>query len=220
MCISVAFDLDDTLYKEEDFVKSGYKAVAETIGDEKAYSVMIDAYKKGENPFNAVLDNISTEMSDKDMLTIYRQHIPNITLDEETKNTLQALKDSGFHLSLITDGRTLTQRNKIKSLGLTEFFGENIYISEEQGADKMLPNSFIAVEKKFSSDNAFWYIGDNLKKDFLHPNKMGWKTVCLRDRGNNVHPQNIIVEDEYRPQIYINSIDELLRIITNKNHIL
>lgn len=214
MSISVAFDLDDTLYKEEDFVKSGYIAVAKFIRNEKAYSIMLDAYRKGENPFNALLDNIATDMSDKDMLTVYRQHIPDITLDETTKSTLQALKDSCFHLSLITDGRSLTQRNKIKSLGLTEFFEENIYISEEQGVDKLSPNSFIAVQKKFPSDCAFWYIGDNLKKDFLHPNKMGWKTVCLRDQGNNIHPQNIIVEDEYKPQIYIDSIDDLIKIIT------
>ncbi len=214
MCISVAFDLDDTLYKEEDFVKSGYMAVAKLIGNVKAYSIMLDAYTKGENPFNSVLDNIATSMSDKDMLTVYRQHIPDITLDETTKNTLQALKDSCFHLSLITDGRSLTQRNKIKALGLTDYFDENIYISEEQGCDKLSPNSFAAVQNKFSSDKEYWYIGDNIAIDFFHPNKMGWKTICIKDSGNNIHSQNVTVDKEYRPQIYINSIDELKGLIT------
>ena len=143
MCISVAFDLDDTLYKEEDFVKSGYHAVAESIGSKEAYMVMINAYLTGKNPFDAVTREIHTEMSDKKMLTIYRQHFPNISLDSKTANTLRLLKDNGFHLSLITDGRSSTQRNKIKALGLTDYFDENIYISEEQGCDKLSPNSFM-----------------------------------------------------------------------------
>ena len=214
MCISVAFDLDDTLYKEEDFVKSGYHAVAESIGSKEAYMVMINAYLTGKNPFDAVTREIHTEMSDKKMLTIYRQHFPNISLDSKTANILQLLKDNGFHLSLITDGRSLTQRNKIKALGLTDYFDENIYISEEQGCDKLSPNSFAAVQNKFSSDKEYWYIGDNLAKDFFHPNKMGWKTICIKDSGNNIHSQNVTVDKEYRPQIYINSIDELKGLIT------
>ena len=43
---------------------------------------------------------------------------------------------------------------------------------------------------------------------------MGWKTICIKDSGNNIHSQNVTVDKEYRPQIYINSIDELKGLIT------
>ena len=53
-----AFDLDDTLYPEYDFVVSGYRAVAELLPqkDRKcALEAMSQAYAAGENPFDALV---------------------------------------------------------------------------------------------------------------------------------------------------------------------
>ena len=53
----------------------------------------------------------------------------------------------------------------------------------------------------------YYYIGDNVKKDFITPNKLGWKTIGMRDVDSvNIHSQKIVVPKEYHPQIWIDSI--------------
>ena len=54
----------------------------------------------------------------------------------------------------------------------------------------------------------FYYIGDNVVKDFIAPNQLGWTTICLLDNGQNIHKQ-IPVEDEMKPQYEIENFDEL-----------
>ena len=56
----------------------------------------------------------------------------------------------------------------------------------------------------------YWYVGDNVQKDFIAPNQLKWKTICLNDDGLNIHAQNVVVNDAYLPQIRIDSLSELL----------
>ncbi len=188
----IAFDLDDTLYKEVDYVKSGYKAVAvnnaEIIVPSVSYGLMSEAFEAGENPFDAVAKNANGFDIAKAVST-YRFHRPNIWLDESTANVLQQLKASGHRLCIITDGRTATQRNKIDSLGLLRFVDpDDIVISEDTGHTKLDDCNFRLVEQRYPSEKCV-YVGDNPEKDFFHPNRMGWHTVMLKDDGRNIHPQ-------------------------------
>ncbi len=39
--------------------------------------------------------------------------------------------------------------------------------------------------------NAYYcYVGDNLSKDFVAPNQLGWDSICLIDHGNNIFKQD------------------------------
>ena len=58
----------------------------------------------------------------------------------------------------------------------------------------------------------FYYIGDNVVKDFIAPNQLGWTTICLLDNGQNIHKQ-IPVEDEMKPQYEIENFDELYKFL-------
>ena len=60
------------------------------------------------------------------------------------------------------------------------------------------------------------YIGDNPHKDFITPNKLGWTTICLLDRGQNIHKQNFINSLELNPHFFIKSFDEI--ILTNRKN--
>lgn len=61
----------------------------------------------------------------------YRTHIPSIVLPEEVENMLSVLKKQGCVIGLITDGRKITQWNKIHSLGLERYIDkEDCIISE------------------------------------------------------------------------------------------
>ncbi len=56
----------------------------------------------------------------------------------------------------------------------------------------------------------YFYIADNPRKDFITPNRLGWTTICLLDRGQNVHSQNFDISSKYLPHFLINSFDEII----------
>lgn len=217
MSAVVAFDLDDTLYKELDFVKSGYKALAQLVATDEqsrshAYELMLDAYNAKENPIDALRAEFP-DFSVEELVELYRIHYPELSLSDEARDVLSRLQREEVRLALITDGRSVTQRNKIAALGLDTVFGTDIFISEEVGADKLQPHSFAELQCLYPGATEFYYVGDNPAKDFYQANRLGWHTVCLKEDSSNVHPQDIAVADEYKPQVTIGSIAELPQLL-------
>lgn len=214
----IAFDLDDTLYKEADYASSAYMEVAKVAekrfgaDGKEAYRAMRDALEHHENPFTALEQVASVALPIPELVEIYRQHFPDISLDATVWQTLDVLEKMGHRLCLVTDGRSSTQRHKIEALALRRFISpEAIFISEETGADKRLADNFVSVERLFPGDR-YVYVGDNPAKDFFHPNRMGWLTVCLKDDGRNIHPQENFGW-ERQAQIMVDSLAELPEII-------
>lgn len=222
MTMTIAFDLDDTLYKEKDFVESGRNAVAEAIAAAKGLdaSTLRRVMAEGADAFDALLGFLASKgISDytiAGVLDIYRSHKPDIRLDAEAEATLTELHRRGTDIALITDGRSVTQRNKIEALGLYRFFApDKIHISGETGADKHTPLAYMNVANSAVAPRRLVYVGDNPAKDFVNANLAGWTTVMLRDsRGVNVHSQNLDdVTGIYRPRIVIDRLTEILKLI-------
>ena len=208
----VCFDLDDTLYKEIDFVESAYREIAESEKRPDLLPKMMCWQKNGENVFFHFNKAIGKETSISEYLKLYRSHYPTISLSAGVEDTLNELKHRGITLGLITDGRSISQRNKINALGLDQWFdNENIIISEETNFEKTEEPNFRYFVKKYQGAG-FAYVGDNPKKDFIVPNRLGWNTVMLKDDGRNIHKQEA-VPAENMSQITITSINELLDFI-------
>lgn len=208
----VVFDLDDTLYKEVSFVESGFKAVARHLGDMAYADELMSFWAKGQNAFEKLRERHSIQTSVAELLDIYRFHIPSIQLDEPTVSALDTLVSNGKTLGIITDGRSRTQRNKIESLGLYRWFSsDNIIISEEFGTAKPDMENYRFFMLKYPS-KSYAYIGDNLKKDFITAKYLGWRTICLKDNGQNIHVQNFDEREEYLPEISITNIAEILNL--------
>lgn len=212
----VCFDLDDTLYKEKDFVKSAFKKVAayveymSHVEAEKVYNQMLVSFEKGEQAFQKVNETLGTNIPMGTFLKMYREHNPNIRLAGNVLSTLTALKEKGFTLGLISDGRSITQRNKIEALGLERFFpNENIVISEEFGSEKPSENNYMYFMEKYPSAR-YAYIGDNLKKDFVTPNRLGWISICLLDNGENIHKQEFTMEKQYLPTFRVKKMEDIM----------
>lgn len=196
----ICFDLDDTLYKEIDYLKSAYKEIAMTVGHPKEAAVrMLDWYYAKENAFEKLIETYGLSITITDCLKIYRNHFPEISLDAGAKEFLVELKDNGAKLGLISDGRSITQRNKIKALGLEGLFDIEI-ISEEFGSEKPSLKNYQAVMDKFPERQRFIYVGDNPAKDFIAPNQLGWNSICLLDDGKNIHKQNFDLPQGYLPK--------------------
>ena len=206
----ICFDLDDPLYKEIDYLKSAYKEIAETVGHPEAADQLLDWYQSGENAFKKLIDTYGLTVSIADLLKIYREHYPNIHLDDGVKEFLISLKEDGAKLGLISDGRSLTQRNKIKALGLEGFFDIEI-ISEEFGSEKPCLRNYQVVMEKFPERKVFIYLGDNTSKDFVAPNQLGWRTVCIAPDERNIHKQNMSLGKEYMPQRVVKTIKEIIK---------
>ncbi|MGM9739296.1 MAG: HAD family hydrolase [Candidatus Cryptobacteroides sp.] len=202
----VCFDLNDTLYKEIDYMKSAYKEIAEYAAAHcdgcsdcvkilaiKAYNRMFEAYQGGLNAFEELNRFLGLELPINDYLYIYRNHKPMITLSGDVAQTLDVLTRNQVRLGLITDGRSIQQRNKIEALGLNRWIkNDDIIISGEFGSEKPALANYEYFMKLYPGCRDFTYVGDNPDKDFIAPNILGWGTVCLKDDGRNIRKQDFL----------------------------
>lgn len=201
----IVFDLDDTLIKEIDFLKSAYLKIANHLkGGEELYHRMFSDYEENRDVF----DNLtkSYNISIDSLLNIYRNHQPDkLAISKEVLKMLSRFKERST-LGMITDGRSVTQRNKLLATGLSEFF-DLIIISEEFGTEKPNNKNYEAFHK-YKADT-YYYIGDNIRKDFITPNKLGWITIGLLDSGDNIHQQDMTIPSEYHPKFFVKNILEI-----------
>ena len=187
----VVFDLDDTLYSEMDYVLSGYHFLSELIDklySKSTYHTFIKALNtKAPDVFSYVIEEHNLPKTLKEHLILsYRYHTPNIKLHEGVILILEQLKNKNIPMYLITDGRGITQRLKISSLGIESFF-ESIFISEEVGVGKPDPDSFISIQR-LHPNQSIVYIADNPKKDFIAPKLLGWDSIGILNKNTRVHP--------------------------------
>lgn len=213
----IVFDLDDTLFYELDYMESAFREIAGLLESvrpqEEVLQFMLEAYEGKKDVFDSLLARYKVQMNKSDLLTIYRNHTPKLCLRSEVEEMFTDFRKKEYGLGIITDGRSLTQRSKIKALGLDKWIAdENVIISEEFGTSKPTPENYLYFECKYPGAT-FYYIGDNIRKDFIAAKKLGWITVCLLDQGKNIHKQEFECSEEYNPHYRINNLKELNAII-------
>jgi putative hydrolase of the HAD superfamily len=211
----LVFDLDDTLYKEIDFLKSAYNEIAiflskiTKISFELLFENMVAFYKCDLNAFKEIIHKYGIkEVSVDCLITMYRNHKPQIYLKDDIKNWLITIKKNVYKVGLITDGRCVQQQNKIEALGLTNYF-DAVIISEAFGTEKPNLKNFSYFEETFGKKLHYIYVGDNTHKDFIAPNILGWQTICLLDEGENIHKQSFEGDLLQQPKHIIKSLSEI-----------
>ena len=217
------FDLDDTLYKEIDFLKSAYLEVVSYAFTHSyegkkvfqvAYEGMLEAYLSGGNAFQYLNTYMGLNVPISEYLEIYRAHRPNINMSSETQEVLAEIKANGDVVGIITDGRIVQQTNKIEALQLYRYISaEDIVISEAFGSEKPDERNYEFFVRRYPNAAEFYYIGDNIDKDFYAPNKLGWKTIVLLDNGDNIHKLHSMKDDAYMPQYYVKQIQDIINYI-------
>ena len=204
------FDLDDTLYQEAEYRISGFRHIESLVktiyrGDIRALLEAADFCK------DDVLSNICNQLAlsidvKSSLLWAYRLHPPSISLDKSIRGLLDRIIKNAGTVVIHTDGRSVSQRLKLKALGLGEF---PVYISEEYGDIKPGLTRLKEIELKYKLAE-FVYVGDNVGKDFIGPNTLGWKTIGVMPKPNNIHgPFYRESREEMQPQLWINSLPEL-----------
>ncbi|MDD2780902.1 HAD family hydrolase [Sulfuricurvum sp.] len=177
------FDLDDTLYDEIDFVKSGFWAVASSISNvpQEPFDFMWNLFlKEGSGSiFNKLIEHFHLQISIEFLILTYRTHTPNITLADETIILLNKAKSFGS-TALITDGMAQMQIQKFNVLGLSKWIDYPIF-TDLYNTSKPNPLPFEMVMKHFKNENKFIYCSDNPKKDFFAPNQLDWLTIRYKN---------------------------------------
>jgi len=217
----VAFDLDDTLYPEREYVLSGFKAISELarkqLGIKGFYAELIKTFDGGEKKrtFDVTLKRLGIEYDEiliKSMVDCYRAHFPDIKPYDDVVPTLQHLRRK-YHLVLISDGYLQAQRNKVRALGIEQLFEKIIY-TDEYGKNYWKPSTFPyqrAMEYFSAEGSECVYVGDNVEKDFIAPNQLGWLTIQIKREGRQY--KDILVDNNCGPQVTIDSLTALKKVL-------
>ena len=172
----VIFDLDDTLFNEKEYIKSGFKTIAEYLKREDASERLWGYFEKNIPAIDAYLTEINLISEKENCLRIYREHKPEIKLNKGISDLFGELKSKGIKIGIITDGRPMGQRNKIDAIGL-EPLVDDIIITDELGGEqfrKPCDIAFRIMQRKWNIPfEEIMYIGDNADKDFQAPKQLG-----------------------------------------------
>lgn len=185
----VVFDLDDTLYPETDFVRSGLTVVGEWCQKELgicgfadiAWSLFRDGRRGDIFDMTFSLLGISpAKETISRMVALYRGHSPQIALPNDSVRCIRQLREK-WKLGLITDGPSEMQWNKIRALQLEPHFDEIIVTADlGEGLSKPHPRAFMDMEERLCAIGAaLLYIADNPAKDFVAPRQRQWRTIRI-----------------------------------------
>lgn len=221
---AVIFDLDDTLFLERDYVRSGFRAVAawseQNLGilSEKGFAelnLFFDQGVRGDtfNRWLAMHGWSSNDLVDK-LVMVYREHEPIIEPSPQVPSILDLLHKS-YKLGIVSDGNVNVQRRKLEALGLSHHFDAVIF-SEELGKEASKPSTkpfnvilqILEVEGPRSI-----YVADNPAKDFIGARKAQMFTIRLRRaEGQYAHldPPTTL----HAPHVTLSSITELEQVLS------
>lgn len=178
----VIFDLDDTLYPEKEYVKSGFKAVARFLGNEKFYDKLWQYFKQGIPAIDALLEELGRMPEKNAALSVYRTHDPEICLFEGAGELMQELRRRGIRTGIITDGRPEGQHRKLNALQM-DLLADDIIITDELGGEqfrKPCDIAFRIMQRRWKlPPEEIVYVGDNTLKDFMAPKQLGMQSILF-----------------------------------------
>jgi len=199
---AVVFDLDDTLFPERMYVRSGYRAVAAAVAPrpdappaETLEHWLWQRFLRGEaaGAFDALSAEFRLDLSQADvagLVEAYRTHRPGLHPYPGMPALLGKLHGR-YRLGLLSDGYLPAQQLKLDAVGLERFFDEVVF-TEALGRDcwKPSPAGFEAARERLDVPHtACAYVADNPAKDFVAGNRLGWRTIRFR-RPGQVHAAN------------------------------
>lgn len=193
----LVLDLDDTLYLERDYVLSGLQAVDLAVrrlcGAEGFFECAAAEFNAGRRTF--LFDTVLSQLglaATPDLIAalvkVYREHEPLIELQPDAADFLARI-GVDYPLAILTDGYLVSQRNKIRALGLDRIGIFPIVCTDSWGRRYWKPHErgFRHIQSHHRlQGQACVYIADNPAKDFIAPRRLGWRTVHIK-RPERVH---------------------------------
>ena len=186
---AIIFDLDNTLYPENTYVKSGFEAVAKYLCDKYGFnfdslmSKIIDIFNEDGrgSVFDRLVNDLDIAENISTLVYIYRYHFPDISLYSETIPILNNLKRNN-KLALITDGRSFVQKRKVDALNIEKYFDIIIFtdvLGEKFWKPSTEPYKLVLSVLNCDAEDSY-YIGDDPYKDFKAPKQLGMKSIQVK----------------------------------------
>jgi putative hydrolase of the HAD superfamily len=211
----LVFDLDDTLYDEISYMRSGFRAVSQFLSKKvnlPADSIYKELLKiERVNGRGKVFDiflrtsNFYSRKLVSQCVSTYRLHKPIITLKRDAINCIKRFADLPIYI--VTDGNKIVQRNKIRALKVDRLV-KKVYITHRYGIkhSKPSPFCFLDIARREQVDPArIFYIGDNPSKDFVGIKPHGFRTIRIVQ---GTH-RNVKVSKDFDAIYRIKSLNEL-----------
>jgi putative hydrolase of the HAD superfamily len=215
----VAFDLDDTLYPERDFVRGGFEAVAgwaaQSLGEEPeaVFDELWEMFEAGvrHDTFDRWLERHGrTSAAERNaMIEAYRGQRPQLVPYPDVLPALDRLHGK-VRLGLITEGWRSVQDAKLDALGLRTWFDRIVVLGEDERSewkpnrrpfDRWLEGCSIGPESAV-------YVADNPSKDFLGARRAGWTSVRVR-RSDGLHRDEEPATAAARPDAEVPDLSQL-----------
>ncbi|HXG69091.1 MAG TPA: HAD family hydrolase [Gemmatimonadaceae bacterium] len=213
--IVLVFDLDDTLYPELSYVRSGFSAVAKMLRPLLGVPAKTLAAELGAEEtlhgrgqvFDTVLRKHGrfTRTLVSACIRTYRQHRPDLSLYADADRSLTRFAASPLYL--VTDGHKEVQARKVAALGLADRV-RHAYLTNRYGRHraKPAPHCFeLICRREGVGPGQVIYVGDNPRKDFVGLKPLGFRTVRLL-RGNHAQVQ---ADDAHEAHRQIATLDDL-----------
>lgn len=208
----VLFDLDDTLISEYEYIKSGYRNIAQIlnlksdVSETELYYKLHSLFEESpRNVFNRICEEMEIQYDDsyiKYLVREYREHIPSINLYSDVKSFLNIIKEKNIKTGIITDGYSVSQHAKLKALNVEQLF-EKIIVTDDLGREYWKPNpkAYEIMKDFFGVEyDEIIYIGDNPRKDFYISSIYPIRTVrIIREYGQYLDSEYYEdVKEEFR----------------------
>jgi putative hydrolase of the HAD superfamily len=130
------FDLDDTLYPRERFIRSGFAAVANDLQRRHGvpaglvFRILSRSFTQGATGREFQVVCAELNLSPKEvpyMVRVFRAHKPNLWLPYESSDTLRKLRADGWRLAILTNGLPSVQAAKVAALALAPMVDTVVY---------------------------------------------------------------------------------------------
>jgi putative hydrolase of the HAD superfamily len=138
-----------------------------------------------------------------DRFTCYREE--QMFVFPGAHDAIDALKEYGVKLALVTNGAAVLQRAKVVRFALTDRF-DHIQIEGEHGFGKPDERAYQHAMQALGVTAAeTWMIGDNLEWEVEVPQRLGIFSIWI-----DVHGEGLPAESTVKPDRIIRSLTELL----------
>lgn len=203
-------DLDNTLYNQGQYLKLIFRKIGEFLEKElKINSTIIYNYllntaktKTMNYPiFNSLIKEFKLNISSMELIELYRRLTINYLENNKIilyKGALHLLEN--HDVIIYTEGRREIQEIKIRNIERNYKLKLKYIIVEDKLKEKNMD-----IFNKYSPSI---YIGDDVFRDFLIPNKLGILTIRVLTGLYKDIPNNI-VDYEYRPKTTLRNLSHL-----------
>lgn len=223
---AVIFDLDNVLYNERDYIDAAYLNIAAFLSNhchrqrEQIYQKLLNDLQKKTSLYPRLFNDALADLGlDQAMLPEILKIYANITIDlqfyQGAEQLLETLRKQGVKLGLVTNGNVETQRNKVRLLGVEQYFDVVVY-ARELGNHNEKPNPEVyrvTIQALNCEPEETICVGDNPYTDFFGAKKLGVRTVRLL-RGEF---KDIRLSAEYEADLAVRNLEELSKVIERGN---